>query len=271
MRVGIVRNDLGPGVYLADVESRTQRCFSMEPPGQSRTFRKPFDSELLSALNTYGFLTILGTDVAVSVDTSVNFTLRIRASAGAPFSIINVTSGLVTAKTTIRNDLNSYFLVNNLPFVASVTVANKLQINTTSDDAGPTGYLEVDSVANGSTLNTAVGFPVGGAILTGLSLAALKAAVYPTPITIDVSSANIAALSTFGFLSASDLANLVDAIAEAVAPRLVETGPALLSFVYGIMSKMVDPNFQPGGARIGLPAGVACAIVEDDGVSPFVL
>jgi hypothetical protein len=271
MRVGIVRNDLGPGIYIADVESRVQRNFSAEPPGQSRTYRKPTDTELSNALNTYGFLSILGTDAAASVDTSANFTLRIRASAGAPYSVIGVTSGLVTAKTTIRNDLNSYFSVNGLPFVASVTGANRLQINTTSADSGPAGYLQIDSVGGGSTLNTAVGFPVGGSILTGLSLAALKVAIYPTPTTINVSSANIAALSTFGLLSASDLANLVEAIAEAVAPRLVETGPALLSFVYGIMSKMVDPSFQPGGARIGLPAGVAAAIVTDDGVTPFVL
>jgi hypothetical protein len=108
-----------------------------------------------------------------------------------------------------------------------------------------------------------------GATLTGLTVAALQVAVYPTTTTIDVSSATITALSTFANLTTTQQADLVAAIAEVIAPYFVETGYVLLSFVSGNLSEMRDAAFQPGGTYVGLPAGPAVAVVEDDGVTPF--
>lgn len=267
MRVGIIRTDLGPGIYLADVESRVQRNFSSQAPGQSRTFRRPRDTELAAVLRLLGLLSVRGTDVAASVDTSANKTLRIRA--GGNYFVIVVTSGVATAKTTIAADLNNAFLANSLPFFASVVGTNQLQIDTVSPNAGPGAVLQIDSVANGSTLNTAVGYAVGGVSLAGLTVAALKTAVYPTPTTIDVSSATIVALSTFSLLTALQKTNLVAAIADLVAPTLIETGATLLSFVSGNLSKMRSALYRPDGARVGLPTGAAVAVVQTDGVSVF--
>ena len=108
MRVGIVRTDLGKGVYLADIESAVQRNFSSEPPGQSRNIRRPTDAELDAVLNLYPLpASLTGSDTAVNVDTSVNDTLRIRSSAALAYTVIAVTSGAATAKTVIRDDLTA--------------------------------------------------------------------------------------------------------------------------------------------------------------------
>lgn len=273
MRVGIVRTDLGPGIYVADVENRSQRGFSMEPPGQSRNTRRPTDNELTATLNEVAFLSERGTDAGADADTSGgNNVLRIRQSATEAYAVITVTENANAAKTLLRNELNAGFKNNNLNFVAVLAGAgtDQIQIDSIAPNSGPSAFLDIDSIANGSTLTTALGF-TDGVNLVGLTVAALQTAVYPTGTTIDVSEATIAALSTFSELTAAQQTTLADAVADDIAPQFVETGFALLSFVNGVMEKMVDPTFQPGGARVGLPAGVAAAIVEDDGTTTFTI
>ena len=270
MRVGFVdRTDLPVGLQIDDVENRSQRDFSSEPPGQSRTIRRPTDAELQAPLNVSAFLSARATDVAATVDTTANDTLRIRTAAPAAFTVIAVTSGAATAKTVILSDLNSAFIANDLPFVASIVGTNQIQIDTTY--AGANAALEVDSVANGSTLSTAIGYAAGGVALVPLTLAALRTAVYPTATTIDVSSATVVALSTFGDLTAAKQAAVVDGVADVVAPHFVETGIVLLSFAGGVLDKGSDATFQPGGTRVGLAAGPALACLDDDGSTPFTL
>jgi len=258
MRVGVVRTDLGDGVYLSDLESRTHRTFSHSPPGQARTIHYPTDAELLTQLNSYALLSLRGTDTNANVDTSANDTLRIRQAGN--YYVIAVTSGAATPKTTIRDDLNTAFAAAGLQFVASVVGTNQLQIDSVAPNSGPGAVLDIDTIANGSTLNTPLGL-TDGATLTGLTLSALRTAVYPTSTTIDVSSATIVALSTFTNLTSDQQASLVTAIADVVAPQLVETGSALRSFAIGVISKLRASTFQPHG----LPAGVGVAVVQNDG------
>lgn len=268
MRVGIVRSDIGT-IFLNDVESRSQRCFSKEPPGQALYLHKPTSAELKAVLDWYAFLSVQGTDNNATVDTSVNDTLKIRQSSGAAWTSITVTSGVATAKTTIRDDLNTAFTANGLDFVASVTGTNQLQIDTTKPNSGPNADMLIDSVAGGSTLSTPLGYNIAGVTLAGLTVAALEAAIRPTSTTIDVSTATITGLSTFALLTTAQKAALVDGIADVVAPKLIETGQVLLSFAYGNLSKMRVATFRPGGVRGGLPAGIGAAIVEDDGTTVF--
>lgn len=111
-------------------------------------------------------------------------------------------------------------------------------------------------------------YPIAG--VTAALVTALKTAVYPTSVTINVSQATIiGADAAFGALSGPNQAAFAADIAEAVAPYLVETGDAVLSFAAGKMAAMKSATFQPGGARAGLPAGIAIAAVEDDGSTPF--
>ena len=90
-------------------------------------------------------------------------------------------------------------------------------------------------------------------------------------MSVDVSVATINALSSFSLLTTAQKSALDTAIANVIAPSLVETGPVLLSFVYGKLSKLSSSSYQPGGARIGLPAGAAVACVANDGSTPYTI
>lgn len=276
MRVGIVRSDIGK-VYLSDVENRSQRCFSSEPAGQSRNFAKPTAAQLTAVLAAKAILSAKGDNAsATSNTTSANNVLRIRASATAAYTVITVTSNAALAKAALVAELNAALVNAGLPIVATLLTggdANKVQFDTVAPNAGPTAKLQIDTTANGSTLNAALHSTWAGSPpnLSGMALATLVAAVYPSATTINVASATIVALSTFSSMQAAAQLALVTAVQDAVAPALVETGPALLSFAYGVLSKLRSTGFQPGGARIGLPAGVAAAIVANDGSTVFTL
>lgn len=114
-------------------------------------------------------------------------------------------------------------------------------------------------------------------------------------VTFNISYSQIGALSTFSVMegySASaptgSFLALATAIQNAIAPGLVETGPALLSFAAGKLSILSASYFQPGYpapngfvspfganesavARLGYPAGAAVFITENDGVTAYTL
>lgn len=270
MRVGIVRSDINR-LYLSDVENTSQRDFSAEPRGQSRYFVKPLSADLLEVLSTYAILSAVGDNSSATINTTSNHTLRIRTSAGS-YSVIEVTQNAALTKAQLASDLNTAF--TNLGLLVRATiVSNQLHLDTVTPNAGPTAKLQLDTNGNGSTLNAVVSTTWGASPpnLAGLALATFTSAVYPTATTINVATATIAALSTFSSMQAAAQLALVTAVQDAIAPHLVETGPVLLSFTYGILSKLRSSTFRPGGARIGLPAGVAAAIVQDDGSTPFTL
>lgn len=264
MRVGALRTDIQK-VYLNDVESRVQRCFSSEPPGQSRYYVKPSDSELLAVLNANAPVTLNGTNAGATFNTAAGANvLVIKDAATGSNATITVTSNAATPIATIISELNAGFLANGLRLTARNSGANRVFIDSTGTNKGPSAYIKVDAT---STLETVLGLSTTAK--TGLSVSALKTAIYPTASSINVSSANILALSTFQYLTTGAQTALVDAIADLVAPELIETGPVLLSFVYGNLSGFASASFQPGGARVGLPAGAALFCLQDDGSTPF--
>lgn len=273
MRVGMVRTDLGNGIFVADVESRSLSNLAGNPPGQTRNVRRPTNTEWDRVLALYPLpIAATATDMAASVDTSVNNTFRIRTSSST-YTVIVVTAGVATPKTTIAFDLNTGFTAAGLLLLASVVGTNQIRITSTGGNTGPLAYFEIDSVANGSTLNTAVGFAAGGVLVSGITLAALRTllqtAVYPTAVTINVSTATIIAVSTISLLSGPNQTALVAAIAELVAPTFIETGAVLLSFTDGVISKARSASFRPDGSRAGYATGIAVATVASDGVTPF--
>ena len=269
MRIAFVRSDINH-MLLDDVENTSQRNFSSEPAGQSRYIHKPTDAELTTMMSSVAKLTIRGSDTAATVDTTVaNGTkLNIRTSSTASYTQVTVTSNAALTKATVVTELNAAFVAAGLGLVARLSGTNQVTIDTTA--AGPGAYVSI-SASSPSTgaLHTVLG--LAAAATSGLSVAALKTAVYPTATTVDVSSATVTALSTFSLLSTTASAALVAAVADMVAPTLVETGPVLLSFAYGKLSKMNSSSFRPGGSRGILPAGVAIAVVENDGSTPYSL
>lgn len=261
----MIRNDIG-GVYIADVENTSQRYFSSEPAGQSRYVKKPTNSDLASVLNLYGAVSVLASNTTASVNTSTNNTLRVRQGSGSFLSIV-VTAGASTSKSVIASDITRVMMANNFPAKAVVAGSNQILIYTTGSNQGPSASLEIDSVANGSTLSTAVGFNTAGVTLTGVSVSTLVAAIYPTASTVDVSSSTILALGSFSSLPSSERSSLVNAIADAVAPRLVETDRVVASATSGMISKLASSSFHPGRGHTGVEAGAALVLLEDDGVT----
>lgn len=97
-----------------------------------------------------------GTDTNANVNTSVNNTLKIRVGSNQNvYTIVSVTAGASTAKTTIRDDLNGNTAFTDLGLIASITGTNQLTI---SDTGTSNIYIEIDQSGNGSTLDTPCGF-----------------------------------------------------------------------------------------------------------------
>lgn len=269
MRIGCIRSDIG-GIYISDVENTSQRNFSSEPFGQSRNLKKPSSDVLSSVLGSFGSVSVLGSNTSASVDTSSNNTLRIRQGSGS-FLSITVPTGASVSKASIATSLTTVMLANGMEAMAAVSGNNQILIYSTGSNKGPSASLEIDTVANGSTLSTAVGFNSSGVTLTGLSVSSLVSAVYPTASTIDVSSATILALSSFSTLLGSDKTALVNAIADAVAPHFIETELVVQSATSGQLSKLASSGFHPGYGHTGLPAGAAVVLLSDDGSSNWTI
>lgn len=267
MRAGFVnRTDLPKGLYVDDIEDTSRRNFSSQPKGQSRLLRRPTDAEVQAVLTATAFVSARATNTSATVDTSTNDTLRIKTSASAAFTAIEVTSSGTAAKTVIAADLNAAFIANGLSLLATVAGTNQIQIETTTGTAA----VIIDSDGNGSTLSTAVGFTAGGVTVAALTVAALRTGVYPTATTINVASATLLALAgNFANLAAGKQTAYTSAVQDLIAPSFTETSLVLLSFVNGTLGKAAASTFQPGGARIGLTAGPAIACVADDGSTPY--
>ena len=271
MRVGIVRSDIG-SVYLSDVENRAQRCFSSEPAGQSRYFKKPSDESFLGLLNTYGFIGVKGNATAATRDTDPGNVLRIRDRNYGAYTVVTVTSSNTLAIGTLVSELNTAFVNASIRVTASLDGSNHIILQSNGSNVGPDAHIQLDTVGNGSTLNPAIhsGW-TAGVNRSGVTVSTLKSTIYPTGTTVNVSSSQIDNITAFLELTSGTLSTLVSHIADLAAPRLVETGPVLLSFTYGILSKLASSSFQPGGSRIGLPAHNGAYLLEDDGSTPFTL
>ncbi|HED06034.1 MAG TPA: hypothetical protein ENI61_05055 [Ignavibacteria bacterium] len=271
MRAGFVnRTDIPNGLYIDDIENTSQRNFSSQPVGQSRILRRPSDTELVTVLDSYAFLTIVSNLTSATFDTTIaNGTLlNIRDSSTGSFTQISVTSSATLSRVQVVADLNLAFKNAKLGFIARLDATNHIVLDTVK--CGPSTNIEISAtLPSAAALHTVLGLSV--AVITGLSIANLRSAVYPTSTTLDVSSATIEALSTFSSMESSKKTILVDSIAESISPHLAETSLVLLSFVNGVLGKASSASFQPGGPRIGLPVGPAIAILKDDGTTTFTI
>lgn len=268
MRIGVIRSDVKK-VYLADVENTSQRNFSSEPAGQSRNLAKPTDAQIESVLKKVGAVAVLGSNNSGTVDTSTNNTLRIRRASTSAYTVITVPAGASTTKDAIAASLAQSLASAGLGATATISGTNQIVIYSTGDNQGPEARLQIDTVANGSTLSTALGFNTSGVTLAGLSVGTLKTAVYPTASTVDVSTSTISGLSSLNSLPASVKAASVAAIADLVAPRFVETSKTKKSAASGMIYKMTQSTFRPGKGHTGLPAGICVVLLQDDGVTPW--
>ena len=269
MRIGVIRSDVEK-IYISDVESRVQRDFPIEPPGNSRYVHKPSDDELRAVMLRRAVLTLNGINQAVSVNTTHgNNILRIKLKNGT-WQSISVTAGAAVTKVQIANDLNVAFRDLGLQLHARVftrtglPIRKFLMIDTVYPSSGlDIPELSIDKASNGSTLNPIVGF-TDNATLSALSLTDLKHTLYPSN-TVDVSAASVKLLSTFDYMDAAAFVEMWTALAEVVAPEVVFTGRAVWSFQSGTLSHLASSAYKPRG----LPTGAAVVILNDDGVTPI--
>ncbi len=275
MRVGIVRSDLGNGVYISDIDSRSQYPYASVVSGQSRTLRKPEDREFLDLAKANPLpVAITGLNTATAVDTRLATGMQLRAYAGVTYSTVTVGGTSAALKTTVRDQLNSGFASAGLPFSASIVGTNQLRITTTR--TGEMAYAEISSQGSAGftgALNYVLGISAG--VADGPSqhtmAAALRNAIY-SGSAFNVSSGAISAAgvtvntgATVNYaLLGSGTAQFVAEVADLVAPSLVPGGDVLLSFAEGVMSKARASGFVHNGVT-----GAALYATEDDGFTPI--
>lgn len=276
MRAGIVRSDLGHGVYVSDIDSRSQYPYASVVQGQSRTLRKPTDAELLNLVKANPLpVAITGLNTATAVDTHLATGLSVRVSRGATYSEVTIAGTGSALKTYIRDQLNSGFASAGIPLSASVVGTNQLRLTTTAK--GEAAYVDISAQGSGGftgALNTVLGIAVGtfAGPPQATMFAALKAAVY-TGQRFDVGSGAISAAGVtvntgaainYALLGTGGFSGFQNQVADLVAPNLVAGGDVLLSFSKGVMSKLRDANYEFNGVT-----GAALYATLDDGVTPF--
>lgn len=275
MRIGIVRSDMGAGVYVADISSRNQYPYASAVRGQARTVRKPVDSELLSVIKANPLpVAVTGLNTSTAVDTRLATGLSVRAVKGSAFTTIPVSPTGALLKTDISAQLNAGFATAGLPLTASVVSPNELRIQSVAK--GPGAYVEVNSQGSAGysgSLAFVTGLVAGPAAAPSTSalLAALKTALYTgaifnvgaTAVTAAGVTVNTGASSNFGLLG-SGSSQFVDKVANLVAPKLYETGDVLLSFAKGDLADLRKTTYVLHGVT-----GAAIYATQDDGSTPF--
>ncbi len=145
---------------------------------REQVIRHRTTSQTTTVYATQSAAVLVGSNTLNAVDTTSAFTIRVKDAPGDPFTAITVTAGASVAKTVIRDNLNTQFGIAALSLTASVVGVNQIQI------VGGTGYVEIDTVGAGSTLNSAVGFSAAGDA-SGSSIIWLPERLTGDPVTID--------------------------------------------------------------------------------------
>jgi hypothetical protein len=210
-------------------------------------------ASLLSGTITFPLTFTLGVDDALMLrDSSTGAFTTFTIPSTAPYADM---AELVTALNTLFGTAN---------FVAVVFSATELALQTKT--MGAATYIGVHTVAGGSTANTPLALPVGGANFTVPSAAAYILAVSPPLGPLDVSSTLIRTTLGAGLTDVQ-----VAAAADAIAPQFVETDVAIKSFEVGNLAQYLSATYTPDPNRIpAMALGPAIAVVQDDGVSAFV-
>lgn len=276
MRIGIVRTDLGNGVYIADVSSRSQYPYASAVHGQSRTLRRPVDSDLLSVIKANPLpAATTGLNTSTAVDTRLATGLSVRTSKGATFTTVPIGGTGALLKTDISAQLNAGFASAGLQVSASVVGTNQIRLSSTRKGDG--AYIEVSSQGSAGfsgSLAFAAGLAAGPVAVPPQAtlMAALKSAVYSGSV-FNVASGtlvnagvnvNAGANINYALLGVTGAGQFVNTVAELVAPKFVESGDVLLSFAKGEVSKLLSPNYVLHGVT-----GPALFVTDSVGATAY--
>jgi hypothetical protein len=260
MQIDTVAPNAGPKAYIglegtASGAALTDTVLGFTAGATTGVSLATFKAAAYVNTNTSGASATAG---AYAIIAGVSDVLKIRTSTASPFTTITATAGGAVTAAQLAADLNKKFKAAGLAITASYDVTNHMIFTTVFPAAGPGSVVSIDTAANGSTLTNLLGSWTAGfvnAAATG----------------VFVDSATLNKLGTWTSMQTAHQTTFYTAIRDLICPRFVETGPVLLSYVYGEFSKLRSQSFQPGGARIGLAAGPAAQFLVDDGSAVFTI
>jgi hypothetical protein len=274
MRIGVIRGDLPGPIHLRDLETVSQFNPPTEVRGQEVYIGRPSVAEIESVLSNsvYGAGAVIqGSDITGSFPITItgsNDDLRIRTSATASFTTVLV------AQAAYANIANFLAAINvaltGTGVVAYQGPGSGQRVALESRTRGVSSYLEVDTTGNGSVFDTPAGLTAGARTMP--SAATFITALNPVSGTLNVSTATINAVGASTNANALSLIptsrGTQTALADAIAPRVLETSVAIDSFLVGMISEYRSASFNPDSRR-GLPNGAAISVVQDDGSTAF--
>lgn len=279
MHVGVIRGDLSGPIFLADLEPVSKHDPAIEPSGQERYVSRPTVAEIEAVLasSTSGAgANERGLDISATFPITINAgnqALKIKTSAAAAFITVNVATGVYADLASFVAAVNAA-LSNTGVFAYGSTVVAAEHLHLESATYGVSSYLEIDSVAGGSTFNTPGGLPAGGVVRTMPAATDYITACLPVGGPLDVSTPTVGvvgagtALAALRYVPASR--GTVAAMADAIAPQFVDTDVATKSFQVGMIAEARSVNYNPDPRRFPpLANGPAVEVVQDDGVTPF--
>ena len=263
MRVGVIRGDMPGPIALMDLEDVSQFNPTTEPLGQERRIGRPDATVVGAALaaipaGSQGTVNVSG-GVAITAPTQ---TLRIKTLASAGFTVVTVGIAVYASGAALVTAVNAALATAGVAATARLN-GNFLVIQSNAPGVG--SYLNIDSVANGSTFNTPVGFAVGGDVTTVPTVAAVITATLPVGGPLDVSTATLVTTVGDGGTTAQ-----LSTLADSIAPRFVDTDVAIKSFQVGMIGGFRSASYNPDRNRIpAIVNGAAISVVQDNGVTAF--
>ena len=266
MRVAIIRGDLPGPLFLADLEVISQYDPAIEPVGQTFYVSRPILADMVAALalvpaGVLGSVNMPAAALPIVINAG-NRTLRVRTAAGpAPFVVCTVAIAAYATLALFLAAVNAALVAGGV--AASVSLDSSGTFLALKSDAKGTGaFIEVDSIANGSTFNAVPGLAVGGALFAMPTAGVVISLLNPVGGPLDVSDATMLT-SIGGGASATGLL----AVRDAVSQHLIETQVVIQSLQVGNLGKYASASYCPDHNR--LPAGAAVTVVQDDGVTPY--
>jgi hypothetical protein len=266
MRVAVTRGDLPGPLFLADLEVISQYDPAIEPVGQTFYISRPILSEMATAM-AGAQAGLLGTVNMTSIGLPItigagNRALKVRTSvAPTAFTTCNIAMAAYATVAALMVAVNAALVAGGVAASVSLDRTGTFMV-LKSTATGPGAYIEVDSVAGGSTFNSVPGIAIAGGAFTMPTAAAVITALNPVGGPLDVSNATLLATLGGGLTDAQALA-----VADAVSLKLVETQVVVRSFQVGNLAGYRSANYTPDANR--LPDGAAITVVQDDGVSLY--
>lgn len=272
MRLAVIRADLPAPILLADLEQVSRRNDPVDAPGQERYIALPTSAAVTAALanastGVGATITASGAPTSLTIGAG-NRVLRLRTTSTASFVAYSIAQATYASTDALIVAINAALAGSGIhAFKAGVAVVLESQTQ------GVSSYLELDTVANGSTGNTNLNFadgvvrtmPAASAFLTAAGIPGGPVNVSQTALQAVGSGGNSNALKPF--YDASD--SRATGVANAIAPMFAETEVALESFLVGNLAKFRNAGYDPDRRRSAVPAGAAVSVVADDGSTAF--